>query len=61
MQIGIIGFGRFGQLASHYLAKDFKVLVYNRANKSTENNRTGARPGVAAGHRSATGGRRHSV
>jgi prephenate dehydrogenase len=41
--IGIIGFGRFGQLASYYLSKDFEVLVYNRADKSTEISRTGAR------------------
>jgi prephenate dehydrogenase len=41
--IGIIGFGRFGKLASHYLAEDFEVFVYNRADKSTEINLTGAR------------------
>ena len=41
--IGIIGFGRFGKLASHYLAQDFEVFVYNRADKSAEINLTGAR------------------
>lgn len=41
--IGIIGFGRFGKLASHYLAEDFEVFVYNRADKSSEINATGAR------------------
>ena len=40
--IGIIGFGRFGKLASHYLAEDFEVFVYNRADKSAEINLTGA-------------------
>ena len=33
--IGIIGFGRFGKLASHYLAKDFDVLVHTRADKAS--------------------------
>jgi prephenate dehydrogenase len=42
--IGIIGFGRFGQLTTHYLAKDFEVLVHTRADKSTEISRLGARP-----------------
>ncbi len=41
--IGIIGFGRFGKLAAHYLAEDFEVFVYNRADKSSEINLTGAR------------------
>ena len=31
--IGIIGFGRFGQLMARYLAKDFEVFVYNRRGK----------------------------
>jgi prephenate dehydrogenase len=43
--IGIIGFGRFGRLASHYLAQDFDVFVYNRADKSAEIKLTGARSG----------------
>jgi len=41
--IGIIGFGRFGKLVSHYLAKDFDVFVHTRADKASEINRTGAR------------------
>jgi prephenate dehydrogenase len=41
--IGIIGFGRFGKLAAHYLAEDFEVFVYNRADKTSEINLTGAR------------------
>ena len=41
--IGLIGFGRFGKLASHYLAEDFEVFVYNRADKTSEINLTGAR------------------
>ncbi len=40
--IGILGFGRFGKLASHYLAKDFDVFVYTRADKAHEISRTGA-------------------
>jgi len=40
--IGIIGFGRFGKLASHYLAKDFEVFVHTRADKASEISRTGA-------------------
>jgi len=41
--IGIIGFGRFGKLASHYLAKDFDVFVHTRADITSEINQTGAR------------------
>lgn len=41
--IGIIGFGRFGKLATHYLAKDFDVFVHTRADKADEISRTGAR------------------
>jgi prephenate dehydrogenase len=41
--IGIIGFGRFGRLASRYLAQDFEVFAYNRADKSEQINLTGAR------------------
>ena len=40
--IGIIGFGRFGKLVSHYLARDLEVFVYNRSDKSSEITRTGA-------------------
>lgn len=42
--IGIIGFGRFGKLVSHYLAQDLEVFVYNRSDKSSEILRTGAHP-----------------
>ena len=41
--IGIIGFGRFGKLAAHYLAKDFDVFVHTRADKTSEINQAGAR------------------
>ena len=41
--IGIIGFGRFGKLASRYLSKDFDVLVHTRADKAAEISRVGAR------------------
>jgi len=41
--IGIIGFGRFGRLACRYLAQDFEVFAYNRADKSEQINLTGAR------------------
>jgi prephenate dehydrogenase len=42
--IGIIGFGRFGKLVSHYLARDLEVFVYNRSDKSSEIVHTGAHP-----------------
>lgn len=32
--IGIIGFGRFGQLMIRYLADDFKVMVYDRRGRN---------------------------
>ena len=41
--IGIIGFGRFGKLAARYLAHDFDVFVYSRADKTAEIDLTGAR------------------
>jgi prephenate dehydrogenase len=41
--IGIIGFGRFGKLTARYLAEDFKVLVYNRTDKSKQIEQCGAR------------------
>ncbi len=41
--IGIFGFGRFGKLTATYLAEDFDVLVFNRTDKSSEIQRTGAR------------------
>ena len=42
--IGIIGFGRFGKLVSHYLSRDLDVFVYTRSDKSSEIIRTGAQP-----------------
>jgi prephenate dehydrogenase len=41
--IGIIGFGRFGKLASYYLSKDFDVFVHTRADKTSEICQAGAR------------------
>jgi len=32
MQIGIIGYGRFGQLLAHYLARDFSVQIFDAQN-----------------------------
>ena len=40
--IGIIGFGRFGKLVAHYLARDLDVHVYNRSDKDAEIAGTGA-------------------
>ena len=36
MEIGIIGFGRFGKLMAKYLAEDFKVYVFSRSNREKE-------------------------
>jgi prephenate dehydrogenase len=41
--IGIIGFGRFGELTARYLAEDFDVLVFNRTDKSEEIKAIGGR------------------
>jgi len=41
--IGIIGFGRFGKLASRYLAQDFDVFVHTRADKASAISQIGAR------------------
>jgi prephenate dehydrogenase len=41
--IGIIGFGRFGKLASHYLSEDFDVVVSTRADKAAEIRQAGGR------------------
>jgi prephenate dehydrogenase len=41
--IGIIGFGRFGELTARYLAEDFEVFVFNRTNKSADIKKAGAR------------------
>ncbi len=42
--IGIIGFGRFGKLASRYLAQDYDVCVHTRAEKASEIREIGAQP-----------------
>ena len=42
--IGIIGFGRFGKLMAGYIAKDFKVYVYNRSDKADQITKIGAVP-----------------
>ncbi len=42
--IGIIGFGRFGELTARYLSTDFKVVVSTRSNKDREILACGARP-----------------
>jgi prephenate dehydrogenase len=36
MEIGIIGFGRFGKLMTKYLSEDFKIYVSSRSDKSIE-------------------------
>lgn len=41
--IGIIGFGRFGELATRYLSQDFAVFVYTHGDKAAEIARCGAR------------------
>ena len=41
--IGIIGFGRFGNLTARYLAEDFEVFVFNRSDRSAEIKKVGAR------------------
>ena len=30
MNVGLIGFGRFGKLLSQYLKKDFNLVVYDK-------------------------------
>ncbi len=42
--IGIIGFGRFGELAARYLSTDFSVVVSTRSDKDEAINACGARP-----------------
>ncbi len=44
MEMGIIGFGRFGKLMAYYLAKDFRVYVSSRSNKEKEIKGAGAIP-----------------
>ncbi len=46
--IGIIGFGRFGRLMAGYLAKDFRVEVFNRSDKTAEIVQVGAIPASLA-------------
>ena len=36
MEIGIIGFGRFGKLATKYLSEDFEVYVSSRSDKTED-------------------------
>jgi prephenate dehydrogenase len=43
-RIGIIGFGRFGQLCARYLSKDFSVVVSTRSDKDDAIKACGARP-----------------
>lgn len=43
--IGIIGFGRFGELAARYLSQDFEVVVASRSPKTDKIMAAGARPG----------------
>jgi prephenate dehydrogenase len=43
-RIGIIGFGRFGQLTARYLANDFSVGVHTRSDKDDTIRACGARP-----------------
>jgi prephenate dehydrogenase len=42
--IGIIGFGRFGQLTARYLAQDFTVVVTTRSDREADIRATGAQP-----------------
>ncbi len=44
MGIGIIGFGRFGQLAARYMAPDFPVIVATRGDKDEAVRACGAQP-----------------
>jgi len=44
MEIGIIGFGRFGKLLTKYLSEDFKVYIFNRSDKNEEIKKTNGIP-----------------
>tara|TARA_Y100000310_G_scaffold345853_1_gene471437 strand:+ start:20746 stop:21474 length:729 start_codon:yes stop_codon:yes gene_type:complete len=44
MEIGIIGFGRFGKLLTKYLSEDFKVYVFNRTDKNEDIKKTNGIP-----------------
>jgi prephenate dehydrogenase len=46
--IGIIGFGRFGELTARYLSRDCEVVVYSRSPKTDEIAAAGASPGTLA-------------
>jgi prephenate dehydrogenase len=43
--IGIIGFGRFGELTARYLSRDFQVVVHSRSPKTPEILAAGAQAG----------------
>ena len=43
-RIGIIGFGRFGELTARYLSRNFPVVVSTRSDKEKEIKACGARP-----------------
>jgi prephenate dehydrogenase len=40
--VGIIGFGRFGELATRYLSQDFAVVVYTRSDNGVAVKNCGA-------------------
>ena len=42
--IGIVGFGRFGELTARYLSKEFPVMVSTRSGKSDAIRACGAKP-----------------
>jgi prephenate dehydrogenase len=42
--VGIIGFGRFGELAARYLARDVQVVVFDRGGKGSQIEAVGAHP-----------------
>ncbi len=44
MNIGIIGFGRFGKLMTRYLSEEFEVFVYDRKGKEKEIEELGGMP-----------------
>lgn len=44
MKLGIIGFGRLGQLLTRYLAQDFEVLIYDQTDLSGPITALGAQP-----------------
>ena len=48
MEVGIIGFGRLGKLASKYLSQDFTLKVYDKEDFSQEIKEVGATPATLA-------------